>query len=167
MAAFKTLAIAAGTWRVGYVYLEDNKLIDWHVSRSAARSIDAAADHAQEWFDILTPELVVTEAINSKCAKGRNTIALIAAIEQTANDAPVLNATVTKARAYKNKYEEAKALLNQYPELALRSAKKTSNVAKRTTSDDPVRSPLHGATGTASRYRVASLTPLSVGSGVL
>ncbi|MEM7068721.1 MAG: hypothetical protein AAF478_07540 [Pseudomonadota bacterium] len=93
------------------------------MSEKAAKSLDAAARSAQEWIKILSPELVVTEAINDKCNKGRNTIALIAAIEQTANDASVLNATVTKAKAYRNKYEEAKALVTLYPELSSRLAK--------------------------------------------
>ena len=120
MAAYRTLAIAVATGRVGYVYLEDKQLVDWHVSRKAAKSIDAAASHAKSWIEIFSPEVVVTETINNQCAKGRNTIALIAAIEQIAHDAPVLNATVTKARAYRNKYEEASALVKLYPELAQR-----------------------------------------------
>lgn len=120
MAGYRTLAIAAGTGRIGYVYLEDRKLIDWHISEKAASTIDAAANFAKDCIDIFTPELVVTEAINEKCNKGRDTIALIAAIEQTANDAPVLNAAITKAQAYRNKYEEAKALVDEYPELLSR-----------------------------------------------
>lgn len=124
MAAYRTLAIAAGTERIGYVYLEDRQLIDWHISTKAAETIDAAAQYAKEWMEVFKPELVVTEAINNRCNKGRNTIALIAAIEQTANDAAVLNATISKAKAYRNKYEEAKALVKEYPELSLRLGKR-------------------------------------------
>lgn len=124
MAAYRTLAIAAATGRLGFVYLEDKRLVEWGISTVAAQSIENATLHTTKWLGTFKPELVVTEAINDKCLKGGHSIALIAAIEHSVQSANVLNATVTRHRAYENKYQEAEALAQDFPELSPRLAEK-------------------------------------------
>lgn len=124
MAAYKILAIAAASGRLGYALLEDNRLIDWGISQVAARSTSEAASSTAYWIEYLKPEVVVTESIGNQCRKRGNTISILQAINVVADDAPQLNVTVSKNRAYQNKYEEAQALAEQFPELSSRLADK-------------------------------------------
>lgn len=117
MAGLKVLAFAAATGRVGSVFLVGDRLVDWHISNKAAESGVEAAGHAQALINDLMPDAVVTEELES-AHKGKHTLALIAAIARTAEHSHVLDVSVPREHRYSNKYAEADALVEQYPELA-------------------------------------------------
>ena len=118
MAALKILAFAAASGRVGSVFLIGDELMDWHMSNKAAESDVAATDHAQRLINELMPDVVVTEELETARHKGKHTLALIAAIALAAEDNNLLEVSVPREHRYPNKYAEADALVERYPELA-------------------------------------------------
>ena len=118
MAALRLLAVAAAHGRVGAVFLIGNDLMDWQMSSKAAESNVEAAAFAQTLINDFTPDVVVTEEIDTAQHKGKHTLGLIAAIARTAEHNHVLDVAVPREHRYPNKYAEAEALIEQYPELA-------------------------------------------------
>lgn len=118
MAALRILAFAAATGRVGSVFLVGDKLIDWQMSSKAAECGVEAANHAQVLINDLMPDVVVTEEPESARNKGKLTLDVIAAIARTAEHNHLLDVSVPREHRYPNKYAEADALVEQYPELA-------------------------------------------------
>lgn len=117
MAALRMLSIAAATGRVAYVYLIGDRLMDWRISDKASTSIKEAEAASKRWIEILQPDVVITEIPISKTRKGDNTRQLIETIANVAESAKVLDVKVTREQIYPNKYVEAAALAEQYPEL--------------------------------------------------
>lgn len=117
MAALRLLAFAAATGRVGSVFLVGDKLVDWHISNKAAYSGVEAAAHAQALINDLKPDVVVTEEWDTARHKGKHTLALIAAIARTAEHNDFIDVSVPHEHRYPNKYAEADALVELYPEL--------------------------------------------------
>lgn len=118
MAALRVLAFAAATGRVGSVFLVGGKLVDWHISNKAAESGIEAAGHAQALINDLMPDVIVTEELETAKHKGKHTLALIAAIARTAEHNHLLDVSLPRDQHFRNKYAEADALVEQYPELA-------------------------------------------------
>jgi hypothetical protein len=118
MAALRILAFAAASGRVGSVFLIGDKLMDWHVSVKAAENTIEAMGYAQQQINRFTPDAVVTEDPDTAQHKGANSLRLIAAIARTAEDNDLLDVSVPRERRYPNKYAEADALVERYPELA-------------------------------------------------
>lgn len=116
--ARRLLAIAAATGRVGYVFFVGKRLLDWRVSEKAARSPIEAAGVAQGWINELEPEVVVTEKPGPRSKKDGKTLELNSAIARTASENYVLDISVERTPEHPNKYDEAKAQAERYPELA-------------------------------------------------
>jgi hypothetical protein len=117
MAALRVLAFAAATGRVGSVFLIGDQLVDWHISNKAAESGVEAAGHAQALINDLMPDVVVTEELETANHKSKHTLDLIAAIARTAEHNHLLDLSVPREHRYPNKYAEADALVERYPEL--------------------------------------------------
>ena len=123
MEANRVLAIAVATGRVGYVFLVDKKLYGWSLSRKAASSAEQAARFANEWIDRMRPNVVVYEKITDRWRKGDAVRAAIEAIARVAEVEPLFDIAVQAPKRYANKFEEAEALANRFPELQPRVPK--------------------------------------------
>lgn len=118
MIAYRILAIAAGTGRVGCVFLIGGRLIDWWTSDKASRSPADAAELAKQWIAHYRPDAIVTEKASSAKMKGQAAKAVTAAIASVAADhVDVLDVSVVHTQEYRDKYVEAAALAVQYPDL--------------------------------------------------
>lgn len=117
MAVRKILALAAATRRVGYVYLIGGQLKDWRVSGKAAKSPTEAAGQIQKWINELKPDVVVTEKVKNSTKKSAKTKSIIAAMANVASHNYLHDVSVTRPREYKNKYAEAVALAERYPDI--------------------------------------------------
>lgn len=117
MGASRVLAVAAASGRISYVFLVKGQLYSWQISRRASESPEVAAKMVQKWIKQLRPEVVVTETITKLCRKNGATISIIEAIAQVAAEAPLLDVSVPRPHRYRNKYVEAAALADQFPEL--------------------------------------------------
>jgi hypothetical protein len=117
MATLKVLAFAAASGRVGSVLLLGDRLLDWQISDKAAESGMEAAAYAQRLINDLMPDVVVTEELETAKHKGKRTLELIAAMGRTAEYNDLLDVSVPHGHRYPNKYAEADALAERYPEL--------------------------------------------------
>jgi hypothetical protein len=116
MTRLRILAIASSHHRVGYVFLIDKDLKDWHLSKKAARSKLEAVGEVQGWINTLKPDVVVSEKVAGS-RKSEHTREIMAAIAHLASQNYVLDITVERKQLYANKYDEAEALVHLYPEL--------------------------------------------------
>ncbi|MBK8458708.1 MAG: hypothetical protein IPL47_17555 [Phyllobacteriaceae bacterium] len=115
--ALRLLAIAATHSRLGYAFFIGERLVDWRISDRAAKSAAKAAAWARSVIADLRPDVVVTETPAETKRKGEKTKAMIDAVAAVAADAPILDVSVPRAQGYENKYQEADAIANVYPEL--------------------------------------------------
>jgi hypothetical protein len=119
MKQFRILAIAVATGRIGYVFLHAGKLKDWGLSRRASRGTKEAATQARAWITLLEPDVVVTERVAKTSTKSIKTRALIEVITRVAEDMKMQFVEVPRFQSFKNKYAEATALAERFPELTL------------------------------------------------
>ena len=111
------LSIAVATGRIGYVFMIGDRLRDWGLSRKASRSCLAAAEQAQRWINDLRPDVVVTEKLGNVTRKGKKARELIAAVARVADHNYLLDVAVERSQRFANKYLEAKALAERFPDL--------------------------------------------------
>ncbi len=117
MARLKVLVIAAATGRIGYVYLIGGKLKHWTMSVKASKSPELAAKQTTLWIEELEPDVVITEKIGKHSHKGKLTKQLIATITKVAENRYLNVVVVPRVQNFQNKYEEAKELAKQYPDI--------------------------------------------------
>ena len=117
------LGIAAASGRVGYVFLVDKKLYGWSLSRKASENPQEAARFATEWIGRMRPDVVVTEKVTQRCRKGSAVLAVIEAINRVAVNESLFDISVPRPRNFPNKFAEAEALCDRYPELRPRLPK--------------------------------------------
>jgi len=113
----KVLAIAVATGRIGYVFMIGGELRDWGLSRKASNSPNLAAKQAKSWIDHLKPNVVVTEKTDDSSNKGEKSKLLIEAITKVTAESFLLDVAVARIKLFKDKYSEAKALAQQFPDL--------------------------------------------------
>jgi hypothetical protein len=119
MKQFKILAIAVATGRIGYVFLHAGKLKDWGLSRRASRGTKEAVAQTKAWISLLEPDVVITEQVATNSTKSSKTRALIEVITRTAQELQIQTLEVSRFQLFKNKYDEAAALAERFPELTL------------------------------------------------
>ena len=117
MAQLRVLAIAVATGKIGHVLLMGDRLLDWGLSRKASSSTTTAAEHTQRLINELKPDVVVTEKIGTETRKGSKTGELIATVAEIASHNYLLDVSVERIQRFKDKYEEAKAIAEHFPEL--------------------------------------------------
>lgn len=120
----RVLGIAAASGRVGFVLMFRGKPCQWGLSRTAAKTATEAARIAKDWIIRFRPDVVVIEEITGKCRKGKRAKANIAAIASLAADAELYDVSVPRPHRFRNKYAEAEALAERFPELRPRLPKK-------------------------------------------
>ncbi len=113
----QVLAVAAATGRVGYVFMIDGEPYDWGLSLKASVSVESAYEHATRWIAYYQPEVLVAERVGPDSRKGAYTRSLIDAMAKAAQDAGVVWALVDRRQGYANKYVEAEALADRFPQL--------------------------------------------------
>ena len=118
MEGLSYLAFAAAYRRVGVIYVDGGEILYWKMSTKAAKSAILAAEFARSLIDEFSPNVVITEQLAYAQRKGKHTKLIIQSIATTAKGAAVLDMEVARENQYKNKYEEADALIERYPILA-------------------------------------------------
>lgn len=117
------LAVAVATGRLGYVFLVDQKLYGWSLSRKGAESPPEAARIVKAWIDRMRPNVVVMEKITIGWRKGEGVRALVEAIADVAANEPLFDVAVPRPHNFSNKYDEAEWLAARFPELRPRQPK--------------------------------------------
>ena len=114
----RILALAAGTGRVGMVFLVGKRVMDWQVSGRAAKSPALVATYLRKIIASHKPDVVVTQKPSTASHKGERTKMLIVAMCAVAADHELLDVAIERPNIFPNKYAEAEALVARYPELA-------------------------------------------------
>jgi hypothetical protein len=104
--------------RVGYTVFDGADLIDWAISRKAARSEDHMREVLGRWLDDLAPDVVITEQWTPRSKKRGRTLVLLETIRMYLAQRRILHVQVVRERPFKTKYVEAEHLIAQFPELA-------------------------------------------------
>lgn len=112
------LAFAAGYRRISFVLIERGQLATWHTSCVAARDPEKAAQFAQEFIDLLDPNVVVIEDIAAGTRKGTKATALINRIRNEAEQSRVHLVAVKREKLFCTRHAEALYLAEHYPDLA-------------------------------------------------
>ncbi|MEM7241804.1 MAG: hypothetical protein AAF429_06435 [Pseudomonadota bacterium] len=112
----RTLSVATSTGRLAGVFLEDNSVVGWRLSRKAAKTPKDAAVCLKSWIDDFKPDLLISED-PATSGKGDHVKTLLETIGQICDQADGLNVRLPRKQVYHDKYQEAKALGERYPQL--------------------------------------------------
>ncbi len=113
----RLLAISAAPGRIGMVFFIGAQVMDWQISGKAAKSPELAARHLARLIVSHRPDVIVTEKLSSARSKGEHSKTLIAAMADVAANHELLDIVVDRPSQFANKYDEADALAEHYPEL--------------------------------------------------
>ena len=118
MQGLSYLAFAAGYRRISFVFVEYGQLATWHTSCVAARDAGNAAQFAQDFIDLLDPNVIIIEDIAAGTRKGPIAKALIEAIRNEAEQSRAQLVALKREKLFRTRYAEALYLVKHYPELA-------------------------------------------------
>ena len=99
------------------VCLDGDKLIFWKMTSKGTKRPDAAAAYARKMVDLYTPDWVIVEDPKMARFKGEKTKQLITAMTKVARKSQANCMVVERRQDFKNKYEEADALIEKHPKL--------------------------------------------------
>ena len=111
------LAMAAASGKLGYVFLINGVPFDWGASKEASGSPRQAFQYATKKIAYYRPELLVTELVSDESKKGQYSRSLINMIAKAAQEADIQWCLVARQQHYPNKYQEAQALAERFPDL--------------------------------------------------
>ena len=115
---FKVMGLAVAAGKVGFVILRNDQLLDWKVSKVAAKSPERMQQVLQGWLDIHQPDCVISETINLYSRKSNRTLSVMKAAEYVITTNDCQHITIPRERNYQNKYEEIAALSDIHPIIA-------------------------------------------------
>ena len=109
------IAFGAASGRIGMICLDGDELAFWKMSKKAATSKQAAAAYAHTMLERYNPDWVILEDTTKAQRKGANTKALIAGMVEASRQSQANCMVVERPREFRNKYQEAEALMEKYP----------------------------------------------------
>lgn len=112
------LAIAVATDVLAWVYLVDSELKDWCCLRKCVADPPQARNLMRTVIAEYEPDTIVTENPDRCCGKSGRALKLLRVLAQDAADQPGHHVRVVRCQSSATKYEEAKALAEQFPEFA-------------------------------------------------
>ncbi len=100
------------------VFFIGTRVMDWQISGKAAKSPELAAQYIARMILSHQPDVIVTEKLASARSKGDHAKALITAMADVAANNELLDISIDRPSDFANKYDEADALAERYPEVA-------------------------------------------------
>ena len=116
----RILVLAARYGRIAYVYIKNGQPKDWALSCKGYTTSKMAAGMTSEWIARFDPDVVIIEDPSMIKLKGRTTKARLRAMLRVAERSSALVAKTERFQHHKNAYVEAKALVEAYPQMAVR-----------------------------------------------
>jgi hypothetical protein len=113
----RVLAIAAREGRIGCVIIDNRDLILWEGSECFSKTPEKAALKLQAWIDEFEPDVVVSEQPHTAGKKGRKLVKTLVAFAKIAEERPIIGLQIERKRPFRNIFEEAKALADEFPDL--------------------------------------------------
>jgi len=111
------LSIAARSGRIAYVFFGRSELKAWSTSRKGSKNARAAFAVVGSWIAQFVPDIIIVEDYRTATRKGRNTKAIIRAIENVAKNTSAGICVVDRQQMFKNNIDEARQFAKQYPEI--------------------------------------------------
>jgi hypothetical protein len=111
------LSIAARSGRIAYVFFDGSELKAWSTSRKGSKNARTASAVVGGWIAEFVPDIIIVEDYRTATRKGRNTKAIIRAIENVAKNTSAGICVVDRKQMFKNNIDEARQFAQQYPEL--------------------------------------------------
>ena len=112
------LAIAVRANRIGYVLLIDGLPRDWRISRKACLSQKAAGAATDDWIKRFDPTVIILEVHGTARRKSQKTRSIIKSVHRAARRSSALVAAIERRQLHPNKFAEAAALVDRFPELS-------------------------------------------------
>lgn len=112
------LAVAVRADRLGYVLLIDGQPRDWRISRKACLSPKAARAATDNWIKRFEPTVIVLEAHGKARRKSQKTRSIIRSVRRSARRSSALVSVVERRQHHPNKFSEAAALVDRFPEMS-------------------------------------------------
>ena len=121
----RILAFAVATGQTATVFVVSGKLMDWQMWREVTASPTRTRSELRVMIATLNPTLIVSEDPDSlNCRKKGKSLELLRTLVQAAADDPVPHIKLDRPRRYENRYQEAEALCQRFPEIAAWCPKK-------------------------------------------
>ena len=115
----RILAFAVATGQTATVFVVGGKLMDWQMWREARECPTRTRSELRVMVATLNPTLIVSEDPDGlNCRKRGKSLKLLRPLVQAAADEPVTHIKLERPRRYENRYDEAKALCQRFPEIA-------------------------------------------------
>lgn len=114
----RILSVAVASRKIGYVLLIDGNLKDWQVSRSGGMSAPKGRSFLRTATAQYKPDLVVIENPYGSTRKYGTSREILMALAQDLEDSAAPRLLVERKQVYANKYVEAAALAEKFPEIA-------------------------------------------------
>jgi hypothetical protein len=112
----RILSVAVATHGLGFVFLIGNEIKDWAVIRGK-QSPETVTSRLQGWIKRFDAQLLLSQDPAMAQPKGDNTREVLEVIARIFADADGMNAVLSRVQTHRNKYVEAAALAEHYPEL--------------------------------------------------
>ncbi len=114
----RVLAVAVASRKIALVFLIDGRLKDWKHSRAGGTSPTKGRSFLRMAIGRYEPDLVVIEDPNGPTRKYGIPLGILYAMAQELGDCAVPHRLVNRKQDFANKYAEAAALAEQFPEIA-------------------------------------------------
>lgn len=114
----RVLAIAVAYGKLAYVFLINDRVKDWEISRAASFSPTKALAFLHAAITRLQPDIVLIEDPSEDTRKAGHSLGIIFALEKELKAQAIPHTCVRRIQNYANKYEEAKVLAERYPIMA-------------------------------------------------
>ena len=114
----RVLAVAVASRKIAYVLLIAGHLKDWRISRAGGMSAPKGRSFLRKAIALHAPDLVVIENPHGPTRKYGTPLQILLAMAQDLDDSATPHRLVTRVQAYANKYDEAAALVEQFPEIS-------------------------------------------------
>ncbi|MDA5095002.1 hypothetical protein O2N63_13005 [Aliiroseovarius sp. KMU-50] len=111
----RVLSIAVAYGKLAYVFIINDRLKDWQVSRAASFSPTKAGTFLKNTYKRLQPDIVLIEDPREGTRKTGHALEILLALEKEIVAENIPHHCVRRRQSYANKYEEARALAERYP----------------------------------------------------
>jgi hypothetical protein len=113
----RVLAIAVAYGKMASVLLIDGRLKDWQCSREAGLAVTKGRSFLRLAVQRYSPDLVIIENPHGPTRKSGIARSVLYALAQELEDSGTAHLLVRRIQPFANKYEEARALAQRFPEI--------------------------------------------------
>ncbi len=114
----RVMAVAVRMGRLAAVLVVDGKVLAWEMSRAAVIQEAKFAPMLRSWIVKFRPEILVSENPDQAGSKGERSLNCLRVAAHVFEDRAELNMVLCREQTYENRYEEAAALAERYPEIS-------------------------------------------------